>query len=464
MLETALKTIRVHSLFNRGDTVIVAVSGGADSVALLDMLVHLKEFRLNLIVAHLNHSLRGEESDGDELYVRERAEQNQLRCEVKRVDVKQLGRLERLSLEEAGRSARYDFLRDLRKKYRANAIALGHHADDQAETVLMRLLRGAGGTGLAGMAPKSRDGMVRPLLEVTRREIETYLLARGLTYRTDSSNNDTDFLRNRIRYELLPSLETYNPSIRSRLVATAATLAAEDEVLENITAACFSRCGTHSNGVTTLSLPALALEPSGVRLRLYRLAIRLVKGDLAHIGFRHLHAIDRLINSERPNSSLDLPDRLRIVRTYDKLRCLISGAEQKAVRYEITVDGPGVYSLPDGSRLSVAEARFPESASVRLPAVAWFDRETAPFPWLVRTFLPGDRIAPRGMTGSRKVKDVYIDAKIPPEIRGRIPLIFSGGHLVWICGLKVSAKAGVTENTASVLKAEILDSAPWIDL
>jgi tRNA(Ile)-lysidine synthase len=155
---------------------------------------------------------------------------------------------------------------------------------------------------------------------------------------------------------------------------------------------------------------------------------------------------------------------LRVVRTYDTLRCLIAGAEQKRAPYEVTVDGPGIYSLPDGSRLSITEARFMACSAGRHPAVAWFDREAAPFPWLVRTFRPGDRIVPRGMSGSRKVKDIYIDAKIPPEFRSTIPLLFSGGHLVWICGVKVSARAGVAENTTSVLKAEILGSAPWIDL
>jgi tRNA(Ile)-lysidine synthase len=464
MLDSVFNTIRSNSLLKSGDTVIVAVSGGADSVALLDILAHMKDFRLNLIVAHLNHCLRSEESDGDEQFVRELAENYQLQCEIKRVDVKLLGKMERLSLEEAGRSARYGYFRELREKYRANAIALGHHADDQAETVLMRLLRGAGGTGLAGMAPKSSDGMIRPLLEVSCRDIKAYLLARGLSWRTDSSNSDTDFLRNRIRHELLPCLETYNPAIRNGLAASAAIFAAENEVLEDLAAASFSSCGTYTDGVVTISLPALSLDPQGVRLRLYRLAIRLVKGNLACISYRHLHAIDSLVRSKRPNSSLDLPDRLSIIRTYDTLRCLIYGAEQNRVPYEITVDGPGIYLLPDGTRLSVTEARFPECTAEMRPAIAWFDREMAPFPWLVRSFRPGDRIVPRGMTGTRKVKDIYIDTKIPLEIRGRIPLLFSGGHLVWVCGLKVSARAGVTENTASVLKAEILDSTPWIDL
>ena len=464
MLDRVLKTIRSHSLFTYGDTVIVAVSGGADSVALLDLLHRMKEFRLNLVAAHLNHCLRGSESDDDEHFVRELCDSMGIQCEFKRVDVKKLAGEKRLSLEDAGRAARYGFFHELRDKHSAQVIALGHHADDQAETVLMRLLRGAGATGLAGMTPKSHNGIVRPLLEVTRRDIEAYLNSRRLTWRTDSSNMDTDFLRNRIRHELLPFLETFNPSIKSSLVVTAGTVAADEEILEAATEAGFSRCGTHADGATIFSLRALDLEPPGIRLRLYRLAIRHVHGTLARIGFRHLQAIDLLRGSERPNSSLDLPDGMRISRSYDTLKFAVGGAEQKTVPYEFTVDGPGDYCLPDGRRLLVREATFPDTAAAKLPVVAWFDRQSVPFPWLVRTFRAGDRIVPRGMTGSRKVKDIFIDAKIPLEIRGRVPLIFSGGHLVWIGGMKVSARTGVTENTASILKVEILDPSPWIDL
>ena len=228
MLSKVVETIAAHRLFSSGDTVIVAVSGGADSVALLDILVSLVDLRLSLVVAHLNHSLRGVESDGDESFVRQLAAGYGLPFETRRVDVNYLSAEKKLSLEEAGRVARYEYLRELAVCHKASAIALAHHADDQAETLLMRLIRGAGVTGLAAMAPKTEDGVVRPLLRVTRSEIELYLGHRGQTFRTDSSNTDTRFLRNRIRHDLLPYLATYNPSIRERLLSTTEALAADE--------------------------------------------------------------------------------------------------------------------------------------------------------------------------------------------------------------------------------------------
>jgi tRNA(Ile)-lysidine synthase len=463
MRNQVMKYISEQQLFDRGATVIVAVSGGADSIALLDILSSLPEFPLNLIVAHLNHSLRGAESDGDEAFVRELAAHYGLPCEVGRADVQALSSMHKLSLEEAGRAARYAFLHELAARHRAHAIALAHHADDQAETVLMRLLRGAGATGLAGIAPKTGNGLVRPLLGITRGEIEAYLQARGLAFRTDSSNADTSFLRNRIRHELLPYLATFNPAVRDRLVATAAALAADEVLLEDITDAAFVRHGQISAGVVTLCLPGLAQEPAGVRLRLYRRAILLVKGDLARLGSSHLHAIDRLVFSSRPSGSLDLPDEVLVARNYARI-CFSSSPERTGVRLpEAVLAGPGVHVIPGYGRFMVEEALFPGKAEKIPPSVAYFDAEAVPFPWLVRAFSAGDRIIPLGMSGRKKVKDIFIDAKVSLERRSRVPLLFSGDLLIWVCGLRVSAETRVTERTVRALRVEIPDFIPYLN-
>lgn len=226
--------IRSQQLFAPGETVVVAVSGGADSVALLDLLVQLQPENLLLVVAHLNHCLRGAESDGDQEFVAGLAARYGLPFACARADVAALARSERLSVEDAGRQERYRFLTGVARNFRAASIALAHHRDDQAETVLIRLLRGAGGTGLSAMAP--RQGLLkRPLLQVSRAELKCHLKEQGLTWRDDASNADTAILRNSIRHELLPALQRYNPRISERLAATADILASDEELLEGLT-------------------------------------------------------------------------------------------------------------------------------------------------------------------------------------------------------------------------------------
>ncbi len=436
-----LRYIEENSLFAPGDTVVVAVSGGADSVALLDILASLGELRLNLVVAHLNHLLRGAEADADEEFVRRLAESYGLPVEVRRADVREKAAREGRSLEDAGRIARYAFLDALAASHEARVVALAHHADDQAETVLLRLLRGAGGSGLCAMTPMSAGRYVRPLLNVTRGEIEAYLRKRGIAWRTDSSNDDTDFLRNRIRHELIPLLSTYNPAISERLAATAHALAADEEFLETATTTAFARHGRKGAEGVTLSVAGLLAEPRAIRLRLFRRAILLVKGDLARISFRHLQELDRLLFSSRPHLALTLPDGLHAAKSYGEISISTDEVQSPLQPDEICLDGPGRYPLPGGWVLTVDLARPPADPRSAPATTVYFDLDQAPFPWRVRTFRPGDRFSPFGMDGHKKVKELFIDAKIPLSLRCRIPLLFCGDTLLWVGGMRRSSAA-----------------------
>ncbi|WP_223911579.1 tRNA lysidine(34) synthetase TilS [Geobacter sp. AOG1] len=456
-----MDTVREYGLFAEGERVVVAVSGGADSVALLDLLVNLQELGLYLVVAHLNHQLRGSESDGDEEFVVRLADSYKLPVEARRVDVRKLARRQRLSLEEAGRVARYRFFDEIAATHGARCVALAHHADDQAETVLLRLLRGAGGSGLAAMRPRSADGRyVRPLLRVSRREIEEYLAGRNLSCRTDSSNSDTSFLRNRVRHELLPFLAGYNGRIASQLATTAEMLAADEELMEQVVAAAFTRYGVFENGESILNMEGVSAEPRGLRLRLYRHALRLVKGNLARIGFVHLHAIDRLLHDAGTGASLDLPDGTRVKRGYGQLIFTIGGREELSREWEVVVEGAGSYNLPGGTVLVVEHGEVPTNLREIKPTVVYLDAERVPFPLHVRNFRPGDRFAPLGMAGHKKVKELFIDCKIPRDRRWRVPLVFSMSRLVWVAGVRPAAEACLTPSTADVLKVEILGLMP----
>lgn len=450
---------REHSLFASGDTVIVAVSGGPDSVALLDILISLSDLRLNLVVAHLNHSLRGAESDEDERFVADLATSRSLPFVSEKVDVRAASVREHFSLEDAGRRARYEFFDRVMERYGARSVALAHHADDQAETLLLRLLRGAGVTGLSAMSP-CRDGrFVRPLLTLSRSEIEGYLHARGLRFRIDSSNADTAFLRNRIRHELIPHLARFNPEISRRLSVTADLLAADAEVLETLASEALRRTvRERTDESVILGVAELLHEPRGVRYRLYRGAVSLIKGSLLGLSYKHVLQIDDLVRSRKPNLGIRVPGGVAVVRSYGLLT-IGRGVEEAEWEGDIIIEGPGCYALPDGGEMVVDVGSPPKDLATLPPDRACFDLDCAPFPWVVRGFRPGDRIRPLGMTGTRKVKDIFIDEKVPMERRRLVPLVFSNGDLVWVCGYRTGHSARVTEKTVRTVLAEVRTSA-----
>jgi tRNA(Ile)-lysidine synthase len=311
------------------------------------------------------------------------------------------------------------------------------------------------------MSPKSHNGRyVRPLLGITREEIEGYLRKRSLPWRTDSSNTDTNFLRNRVRHELIPYLSRYNPAVTERLVATAEALAADEVLLETVTDRAFARHGATDGGKVTLSVDGVRQEPLGARLRLYRRSILGIKGDLTRIGFRHLDNIDYLVLSAKPQATLSLPGGVLVARSYGKVSFFLAADEVPFAPYELFVEGPGVYALPGGGTLVVDKGAVPSGREEVSRGVAYFDLDLAPFPWLVRTFRPGDRMTPIGMTGSKKVKDLFIDEKIPRELRLRIPLLFSGEKLLWVCCVRIGSGASLTGDTKAIIRAEIHDHAP----
>ncbi|MGA7826815.1 MAG: tRNA lysidine(34) synthetase TilS [Geobacteraceae bacterium] len=455
MLKKVSETIRDKRLFSQGDRVVVAVSGGADSVALLDILASLTDLRLSLVVAHLNHGLRGTASDGDATFVADLALRYHLPCELQKLDVKEFGRQRKLSLEEAGRVARYAWFDAVAKSRSARLIALGHHADDQAETFLLRLLRGAGTTGLSSMRQLSSGRYVRPLLPLTRDEIHAYLERRGLLFRHDSSNDETLFLRNRIRHECLPYLRTFNPAITERLNTTAEALAADDEVLEGLIDQLFPRLSRCVDGEVVLDLKAVRTELPGVRFRLYRRAVLLLRGDLTRIATTHLRQIDQLVYSVRPHGEQTLPDGFTALRSYDSLRFLPTATKQGRNEWEVLIEGPGRYLFPDGREISVRLTSPPESWASVPSSRAYFDPLVVSFPWTLRTFRAGDRFRPFGMSGTRKVKDFFIDRKIPLFLRRTLPLLFSAGELFWVCGLSVSESGRIQPGTLEVVEVEI---------
>lgn len=444
------KTVRRQQLFKPGDTLIVAFSGGADSTALLDLLTRLPDFNLYLVAAHLNHCLRGDESDADELFCRAEALRLGIPIEVRRCDVAALAAEQQLNLEDAGRRARIAFLDEVARTYGATAVVLAHHADDQAETVLMRLLRGSGMTGLSGMAYRNSRGYVRPLLDITRAGIELYLRECGIGWREDASNSDIAYLRNRIRHQLLPLLEEYNPAIRSTLAATASVLGGDETLLEELAGQSFRESCRMEEGKVVCAVAGVnALSPP-LRRRVLRHAFKQVAGSLEGLSRIHVEEMCELLDSDRPNARCSLPQGMTAMREYDRLVVMKAGDELTESGFELLITGLGEFHLPDGRYLVVEAALAGQPSEDQESALCDLDR--TPFPWLVRSFLPGDRIVPFGMNGRKKVKNIFIDRKIPLSERRRIPLIFCGENLLWIAGVCVSEQCRIDAASTAVVR------------
>ncbi|MBF0201671.1 MAG: tRNA lysidine(34) synthetase TilS [Desulfamplus sp.] len=318
-----------HAMILPHDHILVALSGGPDSVAMLGVFLHIRQMLdLKLGIAHINHCLRGDEADGDEAFVRELAFIHKLPCHISRTDVPALAKSRGLSFEEAARQVRYAFYGNLSRDYGYCRIALGHNSDDNAEQVLMNLLRGTGTKGLAGIPPTrllKMDNLkgptiIRPLIQTSRKEIMDWLEQQGQPFMVDSSNSDTSYLRNRVRLHLIPYLQReYNPSVSEALNQLSRILIDEESWMEGEAEKLFKRHATLTTSggdVIQVSFPrsVFATMLTALSRRLVRRAILAVKGDLKRVAMVHVEAILKLIPAPTGGTSLDLPGRIRMTR------------------------------------------------------------------------------------------------------------------------------------------------------
>lgn len=401
-----------------GDTLLAAVSGGADSVALLDALVSLQErLGFRVVAAHLDHALRaGSREDAE--FCAALCERLGVRLVRDVADVRARAARERGGLEEAARRERYAFLRHAKAEVGALAIAVAHTRDDQAETLLLRLLRGAGSDGLAGMRPRSGD-VIRPLLAVARSEVLAHLAARRLEWREDPSNSDPAFARNRVRHELIPYLERrFNPRLREALARTAELLAAEAELL----AAHAPQPRPFGDGSAVVRLDELGERPLAARRMWVRSALA-AAGGLRGVRQEHVERILRL--AARPSGSgrsLALPGGREASVSFGSLR--IGPRRPGTAAFALPLAVPGRVALPVGGTLVAERVR---GALADAPA------EAAKQPILVRTRRPGDRVRVHGRL--RSLKRYLIAARVPASERGRLPLVARGDEVLWLPGL-----------------------------
>lgn len=424
------RTVRKLGMLRPGMHVVAAVSGGADSTALLYALAALRpRLAIRLTAAHLDHRIRGEEAEADARFVAELCETVGVPLVASAQDVAAQAAAAGANLEEAAREARYGWLRQTAALLAADRVALGHTIDDQAETVLMRLVRGSGVDGAAGIFPVVDATFVRPLLETSRREVLAYLESLGARWREDSTNSDLSLARNRIRRELIPYLEAhFNPAVVEALARSADAAREAGEFLDSEAARALAEIGKATPQGIALDAPKLAaLHPALSKLVL-RAAVRAARGDRRRITARHLAALMDLSRPRRSGRRIALPGWWEARREFGVLHIERYGRLGTTEEALLPVPGSALHS---GWEVETRLVPPPERPPRSTPLQALLDADLLPGPLQLRTRRPGDRYG----TGQRKLKKVLIDARVPLRERDRRPVVVSGGVVVWVPGL-----------------------------
>jgi len=464
-------------MMSPGDTIVVAVSGGPDSLCLLHVLRTLQdELNIRLHVAHLDHCLRGSEGAADAAFVADLAHAWGLPATVEAADVAAHRRARRLSLEEAAREVRYAFLARVARSVGARVVAVGHTADDQAETILMHLVRGAGLTGLRGMLPVQRlpgtpehekRRLIRPLLDVTRSQTEGYCRSHGLAPRRDRSNEDDSLRRNRVRRQILPILERINPNIRLLLLRTAGIVADDEAYMQQQTAALWGTVAREEGGSIRFSLHQWQAVPLALQRRLLRAAWTHITGGLSDLTWAHVEQARGILVKGRVGTGLDLPGGVRVQVGYMTFTVGPQGAatdDQPDVPLLVTgmlpVACPGVTTVPGGPWRVEADV-LPRDQVAPMPGMPsaleeLFDAETIVDDLVLRQRRPGDRMQPQGMTGTKKLQDIMVDARVPRAWRAAVPILTMGERILWVVGVRRAEWGRVTPQTTMVARVRFV--------
>ncbi|MFA6431347.1 MAG: tRNA lysidine(34) synthetase TilS [Candidatus Margulisiibacteriota bacterium] len=451
-----LETIKEYKMIEPGDSILVAFSGGPDSLALLYLLNSIKEeYKLSLHIAHLNHMLRKQDAELDARFVETIASKLSIPFTIKAVDVNEVAKKKKMGMEAAAREVRYDFFEEVSVRIKANKIAVGHNADDNVETFLMRLLRGAGIKGLCGIPPK-RNMIIRPLIRIWRREIEDYIGGLKIIPRRDHTNYESIYMRNSVRLKLIPQLKIYNLNIKEIILQTILLLTEDKLYLEKEAADALKKIMNSQNeNEICLSLAKLKELDSPIQGHLLRLAIEKLKGDMDRLSYVHVREIIEKIDAGK-KWELHLPGGVYVSGDKNELKISTEWPEEN-------VDKPFNYSLSVPGETAIIEAgcrirsSFADKVDERDESkIAFLDYDSLGKEVVARSRKTGDRFFPLGMKGSKKIQDFFVDEKVPADKREMIPLIESAGKIVWVAGMRLDERAKVTEKTKKIVKIELL--------
>ena len=457
MRNSVVKYIQEFNLVQPGQSVLVALSGGPDSVAMLHLFCSMrKSWKLRVGAVHLNHNIRKRGAKADQRFCERLCASLGVEIFVETRDVPALAQEWKMSLEEASRKCRYDLFEAVASANKFASVALGHHRHDQAETVLFRIIRGTGRTGLLGMSPK-RGIYIRPLLSVSRDAIKQYLQVHGLEYRVDRSNTDNRFARNYIRNRLVPLIErNLNPSILSQLNELADTLRPEEEFLDSLAGSEMSR--------TVRRMPSGRMEADTDRLEAMEVWLlrRVVRYCLAQLSVGGQvpakRTVDRVIDAvkaKRPQ--LSLPNGMRAIVAGGKLYL----ASRTKVAFNKKLEIGGDTEIDRLGTLFRAREECGENLDlvrVRRSQKATLSKEKLQPPLLVRSLKPGDRFRPLGMSGSKKIGDYLTDRKVPVILREEIPVVCDRKGIVWLVGYEIAERVKIDNNTKEALTIEYIST------
>ncbi|UCH80402.1 MAG: tRNA lysidine(34) synthetase TilS [Nitrospiraceae bacterium] len=455
IIDRAVKTIKKHSMINRGDTILIGLSGGPDSVCLTVILDKLRHnFNISLHALYVNHGLRPDENTKEEAFCKELCERLGVIFHTRSVNVKSVASEKRCNVQETARELRYELLEDLAEDVKASKIAVGHNADDQAETIFMRLVRGSGRRGLSGILPV-RGSIIRPLIEIERSMIETFLdNEMGHSFLRDSSNLNEDYLRNWLRINVMNEVKKHNPSLIKDLSRTADILREEDNYLEIIVTKTLMRLVSRKNdsSIELFLTPLEALEKSLLR-RVLRRAIDATSG-LRGISFVHVEDIIELIRNGTSGDRIIMPKGLRAIRNYATLKLTLEVPESFS---EHILDVPGEIIIPEQGVIIEAEIIKQEIESDGRN-ISICDLQALSLPLRIRPRQDGDFFYPRGLGRKKKLQDFFVDEKVPRDERNTVPIVLSGNDIIWIAGFRDDERFKPSGKTEKILKLIISDS------
>jgi tRNA(Ile)-lysidine synthase len=430
--------LKRHDIKLKNSNVIVGVSGGPDSLALLYFLWSRREaWNLTIVCAHVDHMFRGIESYHEAKFVEQFCIEHNIPFEAKQIDVPAYMATTKKSSQVAAREVRYAFYKRVMADYQNPYLALGHHGDDQIETVLMRLTRGSTGKARAGISLKrnfSNGEIIRPFLCLTKQEIEDYCKQHQLNPRQDPSNLKNDYSRNRFRNQLLPFLKKENPKVHEHFQRFSEELRDDEDLLYELTVKEMNKVMEKNHGEITLDIKSFTTMPMPLQRRGIQLILNYLYQEKPNsLSAIHTNQLFTLINHSQPSGSLDFPNGLRITRSYHCIYFQFSPLSPSPYRFELTA--PGIVQLPDGSKISI-ENRNDAPSVVGLDQLV-LDLSEYSFPIIIRTRKNGDRMSLKGMNGTKKIKDIFIDEKLPIHKRNEWPIIADHeDRILWVPGIK----------------------------